>query len=131
MDAIQRREILQPVANPGGGRDYVVTLREQLVLEDKGGAMQVTLRYVPDRHLLEPGNFTTYLARLAPIPWDTLEAAAVAILDDVGNELVPRWAQVTLRGGQPGAAPSSHEISLEESQPGWRNDDLLYRLPPV
>ena len=131
MDAIQRREILQPVANPGGGRDYVVTLRERLVLENQGGAMQVTLRYVPDRQLLEPANFTTYLAGLAPIPWETLEAAAVAILDDVANELVPRWAQVTLRGTAPGEAPSSHEISLEESQPGWRNDDLLYRLPPV
>jgi 7-cyano-7-deazaguanine reductase len=131
MDAIQRREILQPVVNPGGGRDYVVTLREPLVLEGQGGLMQVTLRYVPDRQLLEPANFTTYLGRLAPVPWDTLEAAAVAILDDIANELVPRWAQVTLRGTAPGEAPSSHEISLEESQPGWRNDDLLYRLPPV
>jgi hypothetical protein len=34
---------------------------------------------------------------------------------------------VTLRDG----GAMGQEIAIEESQPGWRNEDLIYRLPPV
>ncbi len=132
MDLIQRREILAPIANPGGGRDYVITLRGILELQAHGGVMAVTLRYVPDRQVLVPDNYRDYLVTIGTLKWETLEATAVAMLDDVSNELLPRWAQVNLRHVDDGNTHTAgHDISLEESQPGWRNDDLLYRLPPV
>ncbi|MBT6095246.1 MAG: hypothetical protein HOH04_10210 [Rhodospirillaceae bacterium] len=130
MDLIQRREMLAPIANPGGGRDYVITLGGDIELPDHGGAMAVTLRYVPDRHVLAPNTYGNYLATIGELKWETLEAVAVAILDDVSNELLPRWAQVSLRHVGDGHT-ERHDICLEECQPGWRNDDLLYRLPPI
>jgi 7-cyano-7-deazaguanine reductase len=126
MDAIRRRELLKPVTNPGGARDYVITLWAERLLLAPAGTTAV-LRYVPDRLILEPANFETYALEIGKITWESLEAVAVAILDDIANELVPRWAQVTLRA----KSPNGHEIAIEESQPGWRNEDLIYRLPPV
>jgi 7-cyano-7-deazaguanine reductase len=126
MDAIQRRELLKPSANPGGARDYMITLRVgQLHIRPDGAS--VVLRYVPDRLILEPPDFEAYTLEIGKLEWDSVEAVAVAILDDIANQLVPRWAQVTLRA----KGPSGHEIAIEESQPGWRNEDLIYRLPPV
>ncbi|MEK9751728.1 MAG: hypothetical protein VW338_00750 [Rhodospirillaceae bacterium] len=127
MDAIQRREILEPTANPGSAGDYVITLRASIARAEGTAAASVVLRYVPERQILTPANFERYIGEVGRLAWESLEAVAVAILDDVANELVPRWAQVTLRDG----GAMGQEIAIEESQPGWRNEDLIYRLPPV
>ena len=128
MDAIQRRELLRPTANPGSGRDYVITLRGKLLNTRPPLTATVVLRYVPDRQILEPANFESYLEEIAKLEWLSLEAIANAILIDTGNELAARWTQVTLRD-ELGAR--NHEIAMEDHQPGWFNEDLLYRLPPV
>jgi len=128
MDAIERRDILKPAANPGAARDYVVMLTGERVL--LGAQVHVILRYVPDRHVLPPATFQSYLDRIGELEWASLEAAAVAILDDMSNELLGRWTQVTLRA--PGSdSAGGQEIAIEDHQPGWHNEDLLYRLPPV
>lgn len=132
MDPNERRDILQPLANPGSGRDYVVTLRGKLDLNGRQGPLSVIVRYVPDRSVLEPANFDGYLAAIGPQAWETLESIAVAISDDISNQLIPRWSQATLREHDPSSgAACGHDICIEEHQPGWHNEDLLYRLPPV
>jgi hypothetical protein len=132
MDITARRETLRPIANPGGGRDYVITLRGTLGRSHDAGAICIILRYVPDRIILEPENFSEYLDYIDSLNWETLEAITVAIVDDIGNQLVTRWAQVTLRHTTGNTQTTTdHDIIVEDIQPGWRNDDLLYRLPPV
>jgi hypothetical protein len=132
MDITARRETLHPISNPGGGRDYVITLRATIGRSrDENNTIDIILRYVPDRMILQPENFREYLDYINSLEWKTLEATAVAILDDIGNELVTRWAQVTLRHANNTQTAAEHDIIVEDIQPGWRNDDLLYRLPPV
>jgi 7-cyano-7-deazaguanine reductase len=90
MDAIQRREILEPTANPGSAGDYVITLRASIARAEGTAAASVVLRYVPERQILTPANFERYIGEVGRLAWESLEAVAVAILDDVANELVPR-----------------------------------------
>ena len=50
----------------------------------------------------------------------------MTMLDDVNNELIPRWAQVELTAG-PGDAGDCHGVIIEDRQPGWDNPALLAR----
>ena len=112
---MHRRDRLTTAANPDARHDYLVTLT---------GAPQpgtrLELRYVPDRWVIDPAGFAAYLAGPADLP-EGLEALALAVLDDVGNEAVPRWAEVrTERAG--------HRVVVEERQPGWDNPHLFGRM---
>lgn len=128
MDPCERRELLRTRANPGGGRDYVITLSGTLKPDGMEAALDVVARYVPDRLIVEPADFETYLRTIQSLRWETLEAVAVAVIDDMSDRLVARWVQVTIRGG---SQNGRHDIAIEDHQPGWHNEDLLYRLPPV
>lgn len=131
MELHERRALLKPAPNPGTGRDYVVTLRGTLKLNGLAGETAAIIRYVPDREIVEPENFQHYLTTIQSLEWESLEAAAVAILGDISNELVSRWTQVALKHQPAGDALHEHDISIEDNQPGWHNEDLLYRLPPI
>jgi NADPH-dependent 7-cyano-7-deazaguanine reductase QueF len=117
-DAPGRRAALVSAAAPGPHLDYVVTLSAQV------RAAEVTLRYVPDRLILEPGAFAGYAAALAG-DWDSPEKLAIAVLDDVNNEVVPRWLQVTVRADRP---EGSHAVAATDRQPNWKNPSLMARL---
>lgn len=110
-----RRERLTTTANPDVRHDYLVTLCG----EPRPGTL-VELRYVPDRWVIEPSGFAAYLGEPATLP-DGLEALALAVLDDVGNEAVPRWAEVR-------AIRTGHRVVVEERQPGWDNPHLFARM---
>ena len=127
MDLIQRREKLITGANPDQRMDYVSTLSGTLVWGD--GRAQVTVRYVPDKLVLVSDSLGPYLVGLEETPWESLEALATAIMDDIINELVARWIQIGI------AAPTSnapgvegHSVMLEDRQPKWENGSLLSRL---
>ncbi len=123
-NAFQRREILDSLGNPGGKDDYVIGLRGRMRTDREGAEATVVIRYIPDKLILKPESLQTYLDALEAMEWDSLERIAVTIAKDIGNQLVTRWVQATLRIG-------SHDVSVEDRQPGWRNDDLLWRLPPI
>ncbi len=117
-----RRETLAAAPNPASGRDYVVTLSARL-----GGAGHLlTLRYVPDGAVLEAAGFAAWIAALDALDGYTPEALVNAALDDVSNELLPRWAQVSLSAGREGAShDASHDVVAEDRQPNWSNRALL------
>lgn len=115
---MHRREHLTTAPNPDARHDYLVELQ--------GNPMpgtRLTVRYVPDRLILTPPGFTAYLPALAALP-DGLEALALAVLDDLNNELVPRWAEVTAERTE----PLPHRTVVEDRQPAWDNPALLTRL---
>ncbi|HYH21751.1 MAG TPA: hypothetical protein VD995_24365 [Azospirillum sp.] len=115
---MHRRERLTTVANPGARHDYLIVLAG----EPRPG-IRLEIRYVPDRWVAEPTGFAAYLGALADLPGG-LEALALAVLDDVNNELVPRWAEVRAEG----ADPVSHRVVVEDRQPGWDNPHVFARL---
>lgn len=111
-----RREILTTAANPDARHDYLVEMTAEL-----GDGTRLRLRYVPDRDVLEPTAARAYIDAL---PAMGLEALALAVLDDLSNELVPRWVEVRAER----ADPLGHVVTIEDRQPAWNNPELLARF---
>jgi len=132
MDVFERRAFLEGHDNTGGRTDYVAGLQGRLNLSAPNAEATVIIRYVPDRHVVTPESFDAYLNTLENLKWDSLEDVALAIVKDISNEMLTRWAQVNLKSTHPDLAHVSlHDVTVEDRQPGWRNDDLLYRMAPV
>jgi hypothetical protein len=121
-----RLGLLTQRSNPRIGMDYIVAL-DGAVGSD--GRCRVRLTYVPDKLLLEAGGFAAYLAAFDDSAAARSETMALAILDDIGNEIVPRWAQVVVSQtlGETGAGMQC--VIVEERQPSWDNARILARLP--
>jgi len=87
----------------------------------------VNLSYVPYKNILAAETFADYLTEL-PVPDDTasaLETSAAVILDDLNNELVPRWLQLVLTRHR--ADGTVQRVLVEDKQPRWNNKVLLSR----
>lgn len=106
---------MSTVPSPDSRHDFLVELRGE-----PAAGTRLTVRYVPDLAVLEPAGFAAYLAGLD----GGLEALAMAVLDDLNNELVPRWVEVTAERD----APFPHRVVIEDRQPNWDNPPLLGRL---
>ncbi|CAM3476586.1 MULTISPECIES: hypothetical protein [Thalassospira] len=129
LEIYQRRNLIQTEPNPGTRIDYVVTLQSNLTGAKDVFPARLTLRYVPDRLILKTNNLAEYYAEIASIEFENFEAAAVLLMDDFNNELVPRW--ISLRLDKQTADNDQvfhHETALEDRQPKWGNPRLLDRL---
>lgn len=118
----QRRGRLEVLPNPAERLNYQVSLRAGADGADPDGApfALILVDYVPDRVLLDPSAFAAYVAGLSTQSWDGLEALGVTVLDDLNNELVPRWVRVTVRAARTARAPTlRHGVVLEDWQPSW------------
>ncbi|MBI1776597.1 MAG: hypothetical protein HYR63_14725 [Proteobacteria bacterium] len=122
----ERRRLLASEPNPSGQVDYVVRLEADLGTVGKND-LSVRLCYVPDRDILQPAALETYLALLSQQPWLSLEAMTLAMLDDLNNEIVPRWTMIEIRAGKRAGMPQAveHSVVVEDRQPGWSNPELL------
>jgi 7-cyano-7-deazaguanine reductase len=130
MDLKARRALLATLAGPGSRRlDYVVSLNGRVAHAAYAAPLAIVLRYVPDKWTLDPASFARYLAALAGADLASIEAVGVAILEDVNNEVVPRWIQVAATtGGGGGEAAEGLGVLVEDRQPKWDNPALLSRL---
>lgn len=84
--------------------------------------VRVILRYVPGKLFLEHRSFDRYLTELAPVAKQGIEELAYAILDDLNNEMVPRWIEIIVE------LDDGNKVLVEDRQPGWDNPALLSRL---
>ena len=129
MDTLERRSLLSTARNPDPKLDYVTSLAGHMTPFEKDQRSGVILRYVPDKLILEPSSFVRYLDALGALEWSSLEDAAATVLNDISNELVARWVQVSVTTSDqihPGI--SGHDVRLEDQQPNWDNPGLLSRL---
>lgn len=131
MDLMQRRGYLRSSPNPDKKLDYIVTLKGHLP-NAHSNKRHITLRYVPDRDVLDAKSFGEYLEALTTVTWDTPEDLAVTVLTDVNNEIVARWVQVVLDVPElQHHAVETHAVTIEDRQPGWDNKSLLSRLERI
>jgi len=129
MQINERRALLETHANPDGAIDYVSGLQGSLQAFDLGKPTRLIVHYVPDRLIIDPAAFGRYLEALSALEWDSLEQLATAVLGDFNDQLVGRWVRVVAtvpEGTYPGVG--SHEVVIEDRQPGWDNPSLLSRL---
>ncbi|WP_343055005.1 hypothetical protein [Azospirillum oleiclasticum] len=117
MSAALRREDLVTLPSPDPRHDYLVELRAA------AGPVALRVRYVPDRLILDPASLARHTEGLT----GGLEAVALALLDDLANELVPRWLEVTASA----ETPLPHRVVAEDRQPAWDNPTLLARLERI
>ena len=113
----ERRQRLATAPNPAPHYDALV--RWSGALSD---GRVLTLEFVPDRLLLAPEAFAGYLKGLEAASWATLEALVLAVLDDLNNQLVPRWVRV---GGSLERGGIRHHATANDRQPDWNNPGLL------
>ena len=127
-----RRGLLRMTPNPEGRLDYVVTLKGHIGTTQESRQATVQLSYVPDKFILEDTAFRQYLDALADAEWSVIEELAALILHDLNNEVVARWARVSVaRTARSEAAEGSerlHTVTIEDRQPHWDNQELLTRL---
>lgn len=126
MFEVERRDLLASTPNPGERHDYMIMLKGSFAVGWIDQRVSAALRYVADRRVLSLDSFNAYLDSVAGGDWPTLEAVATAMLADVNNELIPRWAQIKLVAG-PGDRGECHSVIIEDRQPGWDNPTLLAR----
>ncbi len=130
-DLIKRRATLSVTQNPDRKLDYIVTLDAHP--PDCGGkTCHMTLRYVPDRYVLDAAAFGDYLNAAAGVVWNTPEDLAVTVLGDVNDRIIPRWVHVSFSITQGrDCCVDTHTIVIEDRQPGWDNENLLQRLARI
>jgi hypothetical protein len=131
MDLLERRGFLVTTVNPDKNLDYIVTLEGHLP-HYHGQSPHITLRYVPDRMVLDSKSFGQYLEALAQVGWNLPEDLAVTVITDINNQVVSRWMQVTLKAPELlHHAVETHSVVIEDRQPGWDNPGLLGRLSRI
>ena len=129
MDIHKRRILLLFERNPDIKLDYVISITGHMATPGEVDSSAIHLRYVPDKAILNPASFGRYLDALGTLAWKTLEEVAAAILNDVNNELITRWLQVSISApDQVHHGIDRHEVLLEDRQPNWDNAGLLSRL---
>ena len=129
MKVKERRALLETHANPDSALDYVSGLHGTLQAFGLGKPTLLSIHYVPDRMIIDPAAFGRYLEALSAPEWDSLEQLATEVLGDFNDHLIGRWVRVVVtapEGAYPGVG--SHEVLIEDRQPGWDNPSLLSRL---
>jgi 7-cyano-7-deazaguanine reductase len=85
------------------------------------------LRYIPDRDLILPTSLSTYLEAIMNDNASSLEALSQLILEDINDQLIPSWLEVSLIDK---GETFTHEVRIEDRQPHWKDRGLLDRLEP-
>lgn len=125
MDLFERRQLIKTLDNPNKALDYIITLKQSIPAQE----LELTVRYIPDKLIIEKTAFTTYVAELLTRESSSLEAIASTLLEDLNNELVCRWLQVDC--SQSLQNETSHCVLLEDKQPQWENTALLQRMSKI
>ncbi|MDA1097984.1 MAG: hypothetical protein O2967_03285 [Proteobacteria bacterium] len=119
----ERRACLQTAANPATDRDRISILSGELPTSSLlgGTPIHVDLRYIADRDIIAATALALYFQAAAHEPCETLEGYADMVLNDLNNELVPRWIWLRLQG-------NGHQVIQQDRQPGWNDPGLLTTL---
>ena len=129
-----RRDLMETQPNPDPSHDYLSTLSCQTT-PTRAAPLQLQIRYVPDRLIVTQAALDHYLSAFNGLPIETAEHAALTLLEDVNDVLIPRWIEisVTVLHSSPEGnhLPFSHAVTVEDRQPGWDNSRLIARLGSI
>lgn len=128
-DTKARREKIRTRENPDPGHDYLCEMRRQVIISRPNEhRVTMVLRYVPDAEVLSTFDMEAYFDFLTEQEWHSLEAMALAVLEDINNELIPRWAQVSVAFKARRDDAISSEVTVEDHQPDWKNPYMMERI---
>lgn len=110
---LARRNCLTTQANPREDLDYKITVTRRM--DTSVGALDLELSTIPDRWVLAPDALDRWIDHVAQVQWIGLGDLAGALLDDINNEMVPRWARVALT-----TKDGEQSLVVSDQQPQWR-----------
>lgn len=128
MASTNRRHLVRTDPNPDPGSDYVVRFEMETTPAFSLGPLKFVARYVPDKLLLKPSCLADYLHALTQPDWPNLEAVALAMRDDLSNEVLPRWIEIVVSPSEASLEIARHSVLVKDRQPQWDNPNLLARL---
>jgi len=126
-----RRNLIRIVPSRVTSHDYLIDLSIRLTRDTISAPMTLIIRYVPDRDLIDDDAMHEYWRFIEAAAWSCASDMALAILEDLNNELIPRWVQVQLRNESKADYLQGMMITVEDRQPGWHNQYLLSRIGQV
>jgi 7-cyano-7-deazaguanine reductase len=125
----ERRKLLVPKPSPDTEHEIMVQLERPVTFLENQKSISVRIMYVPDRLVLPNEILEIYFNAIANANYKSLESLAVEILDDVNNEIVPRWVQIDISAlGESGAEEINTHVTTIDRQPYWDNPSLLSRI---
>ncbi len=122
------RDILSSSPNPHRHKNYVVAITQEITINQQ--AYLFGLRYIPDKILLNHQGLAGYLEQILTNAPAEPEILAHNILEDVSNEIIPKWIEINLLQEE-NKSGQNILIIIEDRQPHWENDRLLNRLPAL
>lgn len=122
------RNILSSTANPYRNKSYTVSLIQEITLNQQ--VFLFGLRYVPDKLLLDHEALANYLEQILADKPEKAEILAHDILEDIMDQTIPKWIEISLRQKE-NQFGQNILVTIEDRQPGWEEDALLRRLPPI
>lgn len=125
-ERLSRQAAIETLPNPNTALDYLSRQDSEI-----GGTSTIKVRlcYVPGKLVISSEAFGQYLHSINVSGDLPLEGLAHIILDDLNNELVPRWIQILLIANDHGL-DRGHKILIEDREPNWNNPNLLGRVAP-
>ncbi|NQV20435.1 MAG: hypothetical protein HQ511_03360 [Rhodospirillales bacterium] len=127
-ETVLRRDHLLGRPNPRTRLDYVVLLEVSKNIADLSAMAQFRICYVPDQLIITPESFDDYLLELGADAFESIEQISACVLDDINNQIVPRWVQVGVTGQRTDLSLGTHSVMIEDRQPNWDNPSLLARF---
>ena len=141
MELLDRRKLLISLANPDTSIDYLVSISGTIETNnptngisrlrgtrDHSNFIEVTVHYVPDRLILDDSSIINYFNYYQDKIPNQIEELGINLLGDFNNELVPRWIKLFVII-QDSKKENIKELSFFDSQPNWKNYDLLSSIP--
>ncbi len=141
MELLDRRNLLISLTNPDTSLDYLVSISGTIQTQsptkgipvlsgtiDYSKFIEVTVHYVPDRLILDDSSITEYFNYYQDKMPNQIEELGINLLGDFNNELVPRWIKLFI-SIQDSKKNSIKELSFFDSQPNWKNYNLLSSIP--
>jgi 7-cyano-7-deazaguanine reductase len=126
-----RRGLIQATPSPTTSHDYLIDLKVSLNLKDAAMKADICIRYVPDRDILQAAELNEYWHFIENARWPNEATLALTLLDDLNNEIIPRWLQIQVQTKPEVVGVERQTVTIEDNQPGWHNQRLLARIAPV
>ncbi|HPF46009.1 MAG: hypothetical protein KDF58_09795 [Alphaproteobacteria bacterium] len=100
-------KIIAVTSIPDGRKNWVISV-------ETNEPTYLKVRYVPDKLIADHVSIKNYIANSLTQTWSSPEKMILTIIEDINNELVPKWVQVFY-------SKNGVSITIEERQPGLEN----------
>jgi len=113
------KDNLTSFPNPFQRKTYIVSVLQDVTIGRRDYLF--ALRYIPDKLLLDNEGLNSYLHQREA---GRVETLAHDIMDDIMDQIIPKWIEVNLRQKN-NKFGQNILVTMTDRQPGWQDDAFL------